>query len=294
MVEGILVGVDGSESAAGALAAVARLARGEKTAVLVVHVTDRGKLVRSVHGPDSLTLQWETPPDAKALVDSAVSGLCATGVSATGQVYGQFDTVARELLDVARAAGCGLIALGTRGRGRVGASLLGSVVHSVIHIADVPVLVARSTAEANPDAFARIALAIDGSPASRRAIEVAAEVAQGTVSRVAVVHVWGSQRASWRRYVAGDVVVETDTAETAGGLVDEAVLALQARGVDASPAVQASTGNVARDILEVAESQDCELVIVGSRGRGTVPALMLGSTTYQLLHTAQLPVIVAR
>lgn len=292
MLEQILLAVDGSDAAAAAGAAVAAIGRDAGSHVLVVHVTDRGKLLRSVHGPDSLTLQWETPPGAQVLVDRAVRTLKDAGVDATGQVYGQFDTVARELLDVARSTDCRLIAMGTRGRGRVLGSLLGSVAHRVIHLSEIPVLVAPPGS--SPTGCARILLAVDGSPPSERAVEAAAEVALRTGARLVVLHLLGAEGRSWQRYASGTVTTEVDRPETAGELVDALAANLGVRGVDASATVEAATDNVAGDILEAAGARGCDLLVVGSRGRGAAPAAVLGSTTYQLLHAATIPVLVVR
>lgn len=293
MLEKILLAVDGSDAAASATAAVGALARHENSDVVVVHITDRGEFLRSVYGPDRLTLQWETPHQAQALVDEAVRTLETVGVHARGQVYGRFDTIARELLDVAGSLGCSAIAMGTRGRGRIAASLLGSVAHRVIHLADTPVLVAPPAPIVPGPTFARILVAVDGSAASRRALDLASEVGARSGGHVVVLHVCRPNGAPWQRYVHEGLSVEQETPETAETLVEEMSVALQARGVSASATVVASTGSDAGDIVDAAVRHDIGLIVVGSRGRGSVPALVLGSTTYRLLHTASCPVLVA-
>jgi nucleotide-binding universal stress UspA family protein len=294
MFERILVATDGSPGAEAALAAAAALAGGEDAEVLVVHVTDHGRLLRTVHGPDTLTLQYETPVAARRLVDHAVDSLRAAGVRARGEVYSQFDTIARELLEATRISRAGLLAMGTRGRGRLAGALLGSVAHRVVHLAEQPTLVAPPTARARPHTLGRILLAVDGSAASRRALDAAAEAARRTSGQVMVVHVCEPDRASWQRYVSSGVTVERDAPETARLLVDETVRALEERGIAATSTVRMTSGNIAEDVLDAATEHGSELIVVGSRGRGALPALVLGSTTYRLLHTATCPLLVAR
>lgn len=294
MFERILVATDGSAGADAAVAAVAGLATDEDVEVLVVTVTDRGRLLRTVHGPDSMTLQYETPPTSQALVDNAVVRLQAAGVRARGEVYGQFDTIARELLGAARIHRCGLVAMGTRGRGRVTGSLLGSVAHRVVHLAELPVLVTPAASSPAPRPIGHILLAIDGSECSRRALDTAAEAARRTSGQVMVVHICEPDAAPRERYLPSAVAMEHDAPDTARLLVDEAVRVLEERGVAAGAAVRTTTGNVADDILDSAMAHGSELIVVGSRGRGALPALMLGSVTYRLLHTATCPVLVAR
>ena len=294
MLDRILLAVDGSDGAATALAAAAVLAADAASEVVVVHVSDHGRLLRSVYGPDSLTLEWETPPEARALVDAAVARLTDGGVRARGRVYGQFDTIAKEVLEAARAEGCGLVAMGTRGRGRVAGSLLGSVAHRVIHLADSPVLVTPPTASPPDTRLRRILLPVDGSPPSNRALELAAEVAVRTGGEVVVLHVCEPHGGAWQRYVPAGVVVEQDMPESADALVDAAVQALEARGVTSMATVTPGAGDVAESILQTAHVHSTELIVIGSRGRGAVPALVLGSTAYRLLHRAHLPVLVGR
>jgi nucleotide-binding universal stress UspA family protein len=294
MFERILVATDGSPAAEAAVASVAALAGGDDVEVIVVHVTDHGRVLRTVHGADSLTLQYETPAAARALVDRAAGTLRAAGVRARAEVYGQFDTIARELLEAARINNAGLVAMGTRGRGRVAGSLLGSVAHRVVHLAEAPTLVAPPTAPLSPRHLGRILLAIDGSAPSCRAVEAAAEVARRTSGQVMVVHICEPGHASWQRYMNSAVSVESDRPETAQLLVDDTVRALEERNVAAASTVRMTTGNVADDILDAAAAHGSDLIVVGSRGRAALPALVLGSTTYRLLHSATCPLLVAR
>lgn len=50
----------------------------------------------------------------------------------------------------------------------------------------------------------------------------------------------------------------------------------------------------AEGILNVAEEQAVDLIVMGSRGRGTFANLLLGSTSERVLRFAKVPVLVAR
>jgi nucleotide-binding universal stress UspA family protein len=93
-----------------------------------------------------------------------------------------------EIVDSSRLLRCGLIAVGTGGRGRLGSALLGSAARNVIHRADRSVLVAPLSCTV-PSAFSRILVAVDGSLCSERAVEVAAEAAEAAGAEVLVLHV---------------------------------------------------------------------------------------------------------
>jgi nucleotide-binding universal stress UspA family protein len=70
----------------------------------------------------------------------------------TGVVEG---TTAEAIIEVARARNAELIVVGSRGRGGVTGTVLGSVSTAVVHQADRPVLVARTSARVRAEAKLR-------------------------------------------------------------------------------------------------------------------------------------------
>jgi nucleotide-binding universal stress UspA family protein len=53
-------------------------------------------------------------------------------------------------------------------------------------------------------------------------------------------------------------------------------------------------GSPAETLADTAERLGFEVVVVGSRGRGTVARMLLGSVADRLVHICKKPVIVAR
>ena len=53
-------------------------------------------------------------------------------------------------------------------------------------------------------------------------------------------------------------------------------------------------GSPAEVVLEIARSRDVDLIVVGSRGLGTVRGALLGSVSSEIVHHADRPVLVAR
>jgi nucleotide-binding universal stress UspA family protein len=53
-------------------------------------------------------------------------------------------------------------------------------------------------------------------------------------------------------------------------------------------------GNAVRKILEVADERQCDLIVMGTHGQGTLADAMLGSTAQRVLRRAPVPVMVIR
>ncbi len=51
-------------------------------------------------------------------------------------------------------------------------------------------------------------------------------------------------------------------------------------------------GTPSKTIAEVAEVEQCDLIIMGSRGKSDLEGIVLGSVTHQVLHLAHCPVLV--
>lgn len=139
MFDKILLAVDGSETSRKAVPVAAGVARGSASEVVVCHVREREILAKA---PE--TVMAEKSEEAMALVDNIVRELKDAGVNARPQVRtAAYGSVAREIRDLARSEGVGLIVMGSRGLGELSGLLIGSVTHKVLHLAECPVLVVR-------------------------------------------------------------------------------------------------------------------------------------------------------
>lgn len=65
-------------------------------------------------------------------------------------------------------------------------------------------------------------------------------------------------------------------------------------GLDVDTTVVMRRGEPAREIIAYAEEVGADFIVVGSRGRGTVKSLLLGSTSHGVIHGAPCDVIVVR
>jgi nucleotide-binding universal stress UspA family protein len=136
--------------------------------------------------------------------------------------------------------------------------------------------------------FERILLAVNGSPSSRSAVDVAADIGQKYRAEVVVLHVYEQQIMS-----SGGYGVEQ--AGESADFVEEIVRALKDSGVSARSEVQtAPPGSVPHVILQMAKELDAGLIVMGSRPLSDWEGLFLASVSHRVLHLAECPVFVVR
>jgi nucleotide-binding universal stress UspA family protein len=77
--------------------------------------------------------------------------------------------------------------------------------------------------------------------------------------------------------------------------VEAVVKELTKAGIKAHGIVRSTIyGYAAREIVEGAKDLDVGVIIMGSRGRGDLAGLVLGSTAHKVIHLADRPVLVVR
>jgi nucleotide-binding universal stress UspA family protein len=86
--------------------------------------------------------------------------------------------------------------------------------------------------------------------------------------------------------------LEEEILEVVTGLVAEARNAIAAENPNLSIETEMVNARPVDAIVLVAENRNADLVVVGHGGRGPFRAALLGSTTYELVHRAPVPVLV--
>jgi len=131
----ILLAASDSDACMRAVAVVARLARGSRTEVFVVHLIERVFLGRA--GWCSM----ETADEAKQLVSRFRTELESLGVRVTARMgKARRDDRAADILLAAAEYRADLIVIGTRRKSALRAVLCGSVSQEIIHRSRIPVV----------------------------------------------------------------------------------------------------------------------------------------------------------
>jgi nucleotide-binding universal stress UspA family protein len=197
---------------------------------------------------------------------------------------------ARGLLDVANEEGCDLIVVGSTHRGVAGRILIGSVGERLLHGSSCAVAVAPKHFSDRVDGLHVIAAAFDGSAESRAALVAAADLALAAHATLRVIAV-AVPKQTYGGAASVGVSATALQASVRERLEEDLrqTLDLLPRSIRAAGTVHG--GSPATTIAEECE-KGVDLLFLGSRGRGPLRTVLLGSVAAELMQTAPCPVIV--
>ncbi|MDA0173617.1 universal stress protein [Solirubrobacter taibaiensis] len=298
----LAIAYDGSPSAATAVRTAAALFAGARAKI----VTVPAPLPHGVQGASRFLMSVPSGTLDRALTEIsertaeeagtiAAEGVRhADGLEAEPLVTRPHSPTWEALLEAAR--GTDVLICGARGRSDFARTILGSTSTSLLHHADLPLLVIPD--DVGP-LEGPIVVAYDGSPAADAAIDVAGRLLPGRAA--VVVNVYESQYRDSRavralaRGEVGEIVQALDQAltEEAAATTQQGVARAQAAGLDATgETIEASKG-VWRTITALVHDRGAALVVTGSRGIGGARSVLIGSVSSGLVGHADTPVLVA-
>lgn len=138
-----------------------------------------------------------------------------------------------------------------------------------------------------------VLVAIDGSPAARRATRVGVDLAAALGAELVFVH--GSTKVADRLFERNpDTRDSEERVAEADAVLAEAAGVARERGLVHRLEVvgEESAGDVAADIVGFAEAEGASLIVVGSRGLGNLRRALLGSVSRAILDATDIPVVV--
>ncbi len=282
--ERIVLGTDGSAGSVAATGWTARIARLCGAEVTIVHAM-----------APLLEHMFSIPPLASdelvSLVSTELAGpwsepLRTAGVDFEWKLVE--DYAAAALLSSVRRKNASLLVVGRHGHTRWAPHAMGGVVHKVLSDAVCPVVVVPTPQEGVvADDLMDVVVGVDGSDSSLAALDWAIRHAEMLGKSVRAVTSISTQ-------VGGEVVwlAPTDE-EKAIEVADEElgrILEKKAVETDVRLTMRITLGHAGESL--VAQSEKAALVVLGSRGLGSVASLLIGSTSHYVATRSICPTVI--
>jgi nucleotide-binding universal stress UspA family protein len=284
----ILVPTDFSKPSDAALAHARSLAESTGATLHVLHVVDNMFLRTVLADPrDYETAALKQLQDRVPVEDRGAPAIL---------VVERSDEPADEITSYARTHDIELIVMGTHGRGRMAHLLLGSVAEKVARTAPCPVLTMRDNPLTSSAKGLRILVPTDFSPSSDAALGWAKRLAAKLRGSVRMLHVienpavapsFGSEL-----FVPEPPGMQTDRTRDARIQLSRRILAdSRSRVAVTGDVIQGPVGAM---ITAYAGDAGFDVIVMGTRGRGGLAHLLMGSIAESVIRTAHCPVLTVK
>jgi nucleotide-binding universal stress UspA family protein len=141
--------------------------------------------------------------------------------------------------------------------------------------------------------FSKILVAYDGSNLSKKALDKAVKLVQeesdvSNAPRLEVVHVYSYPIVAGNDYVVANQATYLDYAES---VIEEAKEMIPSTLQVKFVILQ---GQPAYSVLHYVEENNIDLIVMGSRGLGTIREFFLGSVSHNIVQNAKVPVLIVK
>jgi nucleotide-binding universal stress UspA family protein len=293
----VLVPLDGSPFAERVLAHVDHLLPRRDGELILLRVLETPQYVfapEAIPTPEPLNLEG-LHQEAQEYLDQMKGELRSRGIVTHTQI-GDGD-VASTICGVADAQDVDLIAMTTHGRSGVSRWAFGSIADRVLRSANQPIFLVRGSTETPAaDKFCRILVPLDGSELAERALPAARRLAQKQDVEIMLIRAFGplSDReyaalyASWSSVEDAYAHRQTAAERYLEGVQED----LKAAGLACTYLVE--EGHPAEVILNVAGTEDCDVIVMSTHGRSGLARWVYGSVADKVLHHATCPLLLIR
>lgn len=140
-----------------------------------------------------------------------------------------------------------------------------------------------------------ILVTVDGSKNAARAVKVASQIAKNNKAELTVLHVLTLPWAAYSGDVSYPVSKLEEDAKREGEQFIAAAAAIEEQsGVKAKTAIAECVDSPVKGIVDYADENNIDLIVVGTRGLGQFKRLLLGSVASGLVQYAHCSVLVVR
>ena len=137
----------------------------------------------------------------------------------------------------------------------------------------------------------KILVPLDGSKNSQRGLEMAIGIArQCEATLMGIVSIETPPHSEFK----GVGSVSKNVTKEVKKILDESKLLAAKNGIVFKPKIM--HGNIGYNIVKTAHSkkENFDLVVIGSRGRGSVKEMFFGSVSNYVVHTSKIPVLIVK
>ncbi|HEX5655656.1 MAG TPA: universal stress protein [Polyangiales bacterium] len=280
----ILVATDFSELGRAAITAALELARALDAKLDVLHVFTLRELPDASGYTAAQMQQHEA--NARADLQGVVRPIAAEGRLGEGLL--QFGDAAAHVLRSAAERSADLIVLGSHGRRGLSRIVLGSTAEEVVRGAEVPVLVVKQGRAETP--LRALGVAVDLGPESERVVTPGIELAQALGGRAHLLHAYAPEVVP-TEFGSGTVPLDWLRRRARESLLD---LASPYQGSASLGECAVELGDPTTVILELAESLNVDLLVLGTEAKRGLTRLVVGSVAESVLRQAPIPVLIIK
>ncbi|WHU60203.1 universal stress protein [Trueperella pyogenes] len=279
----VVVGIDGSDAGNSALEWALAQARARQARL---HIVCGYELPSQYMSPEFQVSQGNVNhlyDSARKIVDEAVASVEGQGVEVTSAL--EFGDPTEVLVEISKRVALVVVGGRTQHTSRLADRLLRTVSSAVPANAYCPTVVVPTDSPRSHVPIERVVCGVDGSEHAKMALQRAVWEADRWNAKLTVVVVVNPTSVGWvPAYTFRDEHLAEMEAEVAAQLaqVDE--------GRDIDVEIQALEGSPAHILAQMSEESD--LVVLGTRGRGGFTGLLLGSTSQTLLGYSACPTMV--
>jgi nucleotide-binding universal stress UspA family protein len=203
---------------------------------------------------------------------------------------------AERIMALARELHADLIVLGSHGEGGVTSWNLGSTVQQILSVARVSVLIARSTC-AVPSVVSpkRILVPLDGALRTESVLPTVARIADAHGAEVLLVHVVPEPQPTAVLHATDDLELAHELAtrlESRAAHYLENLRDQLAREIKSVRTLVIRHADERQSLLELAQKEQTDLIILSAHGSTCNPARPFGSVTAHLLTHCTVPLLV--
>lgn len=300
-IQQILVPIDFSENSQKALRFAARFAERFQAHLQLVHVIQSVSSVYDL-GPHSIIsekLEEELKEHAMQKLTDLARGEIPASIAVNCSV--RSGNAAEEIVESAKEGRADLIIAGTHGRSGLKHMFLGSVAEGTVRYAPCPVLVVRTIEREMRDRTARpqsefrlktILVAIDFSETSDWGLRYAESISKASGATLLITHVAPIHYPVSEYGVMECPQLDVELLEAGKRFVQEVTKEEDEKKIAVTAEVR--QGNAGVEILEAANENNVDLIVLGTRGLTGLRHALLGSTVEYVMRHARCPVLTVR